>query len=78
MDEHAGDTSAMEHLVQDILAAKPDAIFAIGLDAIRAAATATKTVPIVTFGNDPVARGFAASFAHPVMEARRAAASSFT
>jgi putative ABC transport system substrate-binding protein len=65
MDEHAGDASAMEHLVQEILAAKPDAIFAIGPDAIRAAATATKTVPIVTFGNDPVARGFAASFAHP-------------
>jgi putative tryptophan/tyrosine transport system substrate-binding protein len=65
MDEHAGDASAMEHLVQEILAGKPDAIFAIGPDAIRAAATATKTVPIVTFGSDPVAQGFAASFAHP-------------
>ncbi len=65
MDEHSGDTSAMGHLVQEILAGKPDAIFAIGTDAIRAAATATKTVPIVTFGSDPVAQGFAASFAHP-------------
>src|SRR5579864_8052351 len=65
MDEHAGDTSAMEHLVHEVLAGKPDAIFAIGPDAIRAAAAATKTVPIVTFGSDPVAQGFAASFAHP-------------
>lgn len=65
MDEHAGDAPAMEHLIKEILAAKPDAIFAIGPDAIRAAATATKTVPIVTFGSDPVAQGFAASFAHP-------------
>jgi putative tryptophan/tyrosine transport system substrate-binding protein len=65
MDEHAGDAAQMDQLIHDILAAKPDAIIAIGPDAIHAAATATKTVPIVTFGSDPVARGFAASFAHP-------------
>jgi len=65
MDEHAGDAAQMDHLIHEILAAKPDAIVAIGPDAIRAAATATQTVPIVTFGSDPVAQGFAASFAHP-------------
>jgi putative tryptophan/tyrosine transport system substrate-binding protein len=65
MDERTGDAAAMGHLVQEILAAQPDAIFAIGPDAIRAAATATKTIPIVTFGSDPVSQGYAASFAHP-------------
>src|SRR6266702_3601750 len=55
----------MEGLARELLLDKPDAIIAIGPDAIRAAAEATRTVPIVTFGNDPVQRGFAASHARP-------------
>jgi putative ABC transport system substrate-binding protein len=65
LDERAGDAAAMEGLARELLLAKPDAIIAIGPDAIRAAAEATRTVPIVTFGNDPVQRGFAVSHARP-------------
>ncbi len=65
VDERAGDASEMDRLIREILAAKPDAILAIGPEPIRAAAAATKTVPIISFGSNPVAQGFAASFAHP-------------
>jgi putative ABC transport system substrate-binding protein len=63
--ERAGDAATMEGLVRELLQIKPDAIIAIGPDAIRAAAETTRTVPIVTFGANPVQRGFAASLAHP-------------
>jgi putative ABC transport system substrate-binding protein len=45
--------------------AKPDAIFAIGPDAVSAARGATATIPIVVFSADPVAAGYAESRAHP-------------
>jgi ABC transporter substrate binding protein len=61
--KRSGDTIAL--LVRDLLLANPDAIIAIGPDAIRTAAEATKTVPIVTFGADPVQLGFAATLARP-------------
>ncbi len=57
LDERAGDAAAMDGLARELLRANPDAIVAIGPDAIGAAAKATRTVPIVTFGNDPVQRG---------------------
>jgi putative ABC transport system substrate-binding protein len=65
LDERAGEPADMERLARELLLAKPDAIIAIGPDAIGAGAGATKTVPIVTFGADPVRRGLAASFARP-------------
>ncbi len=65
LDERAGDAAEMDGLARELLLDKPNAIIAIGPDAIRAAAEATRTVPIVTFGNDPVQRGFAASHARP-------------
>jgi putative tryptophan/tyrosine transport system substrate-binding protein len=65
VDERSGDASAIDRLAQELLLAKPDAFIAIGPDAIRAAALATKTVPIVTFGPDLVQLGYAASFARP-------------
>ena len=65
LDERAGDATAMEGLARELLRANPDVVIAIGADAIRAAAGATKTVPIVTFGTDPVQRGLAISFARP-------------
>jgi putative tryptophan/tyrosine transport system substrate-binding protein len=65
VEERAGEPAEMERLARDFVLAKPDAIIAIGPDAIRAAAGATKTVPIVTFGNDLVEQGLAASYARP-------------
>jgi len=65
VEERAGEPAEMERLAREVVLANPDAIIAIGPDAIRAAAGATKTVPIITFGNDPVQRGLAASYAHP-------------
>ncbi len=65
LEERAGEPAEMERLARELLLAKPDAIIAIGPDAMSAAAGATKTVPIVTFGNDPVRRGLAASYARP-------------
>jgi putative tryptophan/tyrosine transport system substrate-binding protein len=65
VEERAGEPAEMKRLARDFVLAKPDAIIAIGPDAIRAAAGATKTVPIVTFGNDLVEQGLAASYARP-------------
>jgi len=56
LDERAGDAAAMDGLARELLRANPEAIVAIGPDAIGAAVKATRTVPIVTFGNDPVQR----------------------
>jgi putative ABC transport system substrate-binding protein len=48
-----------------MIAAKPDAVIAIGPEAIEAAGSATKTIPIIAFGANPVGMGFAASLARP-------------
>jgi len=64
-DERVGDAERMGELVRELLLAKPDAIIAIGPDAIAAASQATSTVPIVMFGSDPVGKGVAASLARP-------------
>lgn len=65
LDERVGDAEKMGELVRELLLAKPDAIVAIGPDAISAASQATSTVPIVMFGSDPVRKGVAASLARP-------------
>jgi putative ABC transport system substrate-binding protein len=65
LDERAADSGAMDGTMREILLGRPDVVIAIGADAIGAAARATKTVPIVTFGADPVQMGHAASFARP-------------
>ena len=65
VDERVGDAEKMGELVRELLLAKPDAIIAIGPDAISAASQATSTVPIVMFGNDPVRKGVAVSLARP-------------
>ena len=65
LDEHAAEAGALEGIARELLLNPPDAILAIGPDAIHAATGATKTLPIVTFGSDPVRRGLASSFAHP-------------
>jgi putative ABC transport system substrate-binding protein len=65
VDHRAGDAAALPELARDVVLAKPDAIIAIGPDSMRAAAAATSTIPIVTFGTGPVQLGLAASLAHP-------------
>jgi putative ABC transport system substrate-binding protein len=65
LEERAGELASLPQLARDLVLTKPDAIIAIGPDAIRAASDATSTVPIVTFGADPVERGLAASHARP-------------
>lgn len=53
-------------LARELVAAKVDAILAVGAASVRAARAATSTIPIVFFGNfDPVKLGFVASLAQP-------------
>jgi putative ABC transport system substrate-binding protein len=59
-----GQPDALPGLVAELLANKPDAILTVG-PALIAAGAATKTVPIVSFGFDPIALGLAANYARP-------------
>lgn len=52
-------------LAVDLVASKPDVIVAIGASAAAAAHTATRTIPIVMFADDPVALGLSSSLARP-------------
>jgi len=52
-------------LMGELLAARPDAVIAIGPAALVAAAAATRTVPIVSFGADLIELGLAQSYARP-------------
>jgi putative ABC transport system substrate-binding protein len=63
--ERHGDAAALPRLVEEVLAAKPDAIIAIGPEPVTAAIAATKTVPIVGFGPDVMFLGIAASQNRP-------------
>ena len=65
LEERAGDAAAMPELARELLRTNPDAIIAIGADAIRAASEATSAVPIVMFGASPVGKGLATSLARP-------------
>jgi putative ABC transport system substrate-binding protein len=47
------------------LALHPDAILAINSTAVATIQARTRTLPIIMFGGDPVAQGFAASLARP-------------
>ena len=58
---HAGDLPA---LAQELLTRRPDVMVAVGPAAIVAAG-ATRAVPVVTFGGDPVQLGLAQSYARP-------------
>src|SRR5690348_11382581 len=53
LHERAGDAPEMPKFAREILAENPNAILAIGGDAIRAATEATSTVPVVIFGAPP-------------------------
>jgi putative tryptophan/tyrosine transport system substrate-binding protein len=63
-DGRVGQPDALAGLMGELLAARPDAIVAVG-PAMAAAGAATRSVPIVTFGYDPIELGLAASYAQP-------------
>jgi ABC-type uncharacterized transport system substrate-binding protein len=63
-DARVGDSDSLPALMRELLAAQPDAVVAVG-PALRPAAAATRTVPVVAFGNDPVVLGLATSYARP-------------
>jgi putative ABC transport system substrate-binding protein len=64
-DARGGEPDALPGLMGELLAARPDAVMAIGPAAIAAAGAATRTVPIVTFGTDPLEHGLAQSYSRP-------------
>ena len=64
-DGRIGEADAQPALMLDLLAKQPDAIVVVGTTAVRTAAAATRTVPIVTFGPDLVELGLAKSYARP-------------
>lgn len=64
-DARVGTSASMPALAAELLAAKPDALAAIGDASIVAAAAATRNVPIVSFGPDIVKLGLAQSYARP-------------
>lgn len=65
LDERVGDAGVIDRVAQQLVDSKPDAIIAIGGDAIRAASQATSTVPIVIFGSLPRGQAAPASLARP-------------
>jgi putative tryptophan/tyrosine transport system substrate-binding protein len=58
LDARVGNAESLPALARELIETGPDAILAIGSDAIRAASEATKTVPIVVFGSTPPDRGY--------------------
>lgn len=64
-DARVGESATMPGLMGELLAARPDAVVAVGPAAMLPAAAATRTVPIVTFGGDPIEHGLAQSYARP-------------
>ena len=67
LEARIGTVAELPALAEELLAAKPDAILANGLMAIRAVRAHSNTVPIVGafIDGDPVAAGIAASLARP-------------
>jgi putative ABC transport system substrate-binding protein len=61
-----GQVDRFSRLARELVRLRMDVILAITTAAIRAARDATKTIPIVIYGNvDPVAAGFVANLARP-------------
>jgi putative ABC transport system substrate-binding protein len=63
-DARVGELDALPGLMRELLAGRPDAVVAVG-PAIAAAGAATRTVPVVTFGFNPIDLGLAANYARP-------------
>jgi len=64
-DSRVGEPDLLPALMRELLAGQPDAIIALGPLELRAAGAATRIVPIVSFGVDPIELGLAASYARP-------------
>ena len=64
-DGRVGAPDVMPSLMRELLADRPDAVIAVGPSAIVAAGAATRTVPIIGFGSDPIELGLAKSYARP-------------
>jgi putative tryptophan/tyrosine transport system substrate-binding protein len=61
-----GDLTRLPALARELVDKPVDVIVAVGGAAVRAAMTATSSIPIIVWGNfDPVAEGFVASLARP-------------
>jgi putative ABC transport system substrate-binding protein len=60
-----GKADALPKLAVEVVQLRVDAIVTDSTPATQAAKNATRTVPIVSISNDPVASGFAASLARP-------------
>jgi hypothetical protein len=61
-----GKPERLRGLAGELVATKPDLIFALGGDVAPSARVATNTIPIVVaVSNDPVQAGLVASLAHP-------------
>ncbi len=65
IDARIGEAGQLPSLVRELMSLKPDAVLAINSTAVAALQAATRTVPIIMFGGDPVAQGFAVSLARP-------------
>lgn len=63
-DGRVGPLDAQPGLMRELLSAQPDVVIAVG-PALAAVAAATRTVPIVSFGRDPIELGLAQSYARP-------------
>ena len=60
-----GSAERMPEMTRRLLATRPDAILAIGNEALMAARAATATLPIVSFGPDPIRLGIEQNLARP-------------
>ena len=64
IDARVGAPADLPRLARELIAEKPDAAMAVSA-AVAAMAESTRTVPIIAFGPDPIAQGFAQSLARP-------------
>ncbi len=64
VDVRVGAPDQLPRMARELVATKPDVVMAVSA-ALTAMKDASSTVPIVAFGPDPVAQGFAQSLSHP-------------
>jgi putative ABC transport system substrate-binding protein len=63
-DGRVGQLDAQSGLMRELLTTQPDVVIAIG-PALAAVGAVTRTVPIVSFGRDPIELGLAQTYARP-------------
>jgi putative tryptophan/tyrosine transport system substrate-binding protein len=63
---HAADATAAERQAVELVALKPDVLFAVGNPAVEKIRQQTKTIPVVfALVSDPVGMGYVDNLAHP-------------